>query len=89
MEILAHTSEETRTAPFPSRMTKTALCSFLLPIQNQSKRFDFVRKAEETDMKLSLKAEAKWSEFRLTPARGLAQARLRVFLSRRSCLKND
>jgi hypothetical protein len=71
-KVLALASEEARNAPFPSNMTKTALCSLLLPFQNQSTRFDFERKTEGADMKLSRRfetVEAEWSEFRLTRSR--------------------
>ena len=53
MEVLALASEEARSIPFPSGMTKTAFCSLLLPCQNQSIGFDFERKTEGTDMELS------------------------------------
>jgi len=36
-------------------MTKTPLCSLLLPYQNQSIGFDFERKTEGMDMELSPK----------------------------------
>ena len=63
-------SEEARCTPFPSSMTKTAFRSLLLPYQMQSICFAFERKTEGTYMELSLSAEAEWSEFRLTTARG-------------------